>query len=296
MPIPTTKTPSFNGYSAEEFSLQSQTSFHWALATNNISIFLLLSAHPRSDWNILDACGYAPLDCYYINMHSNINKMCKDKSTQLYTWGNARYDWDQIGPLTALVISPWAMGLLHTWSILAWYDRCLTSNTLHYLNTKPWLFPKEAKCSCGVSTLFCCVLCSCWLFPWEQSPVLFRLVLNFWGFGKNGLFVNAEEVCPLPVSTAALTSRLINKARMSGQHHAYISKDGRLWTVGQGESGQLGVGDRLGSSIPKQVMALKTVPIQDISISNSHTCALTKKGVLYTFGKFFEDFFVEWRN
>lgn len=92
-----------------------------------------------------------------------------------------------------------------------------------------------------------------------------------------------EEVIPLPAQSPFLSSKGLTRAALSSTHHVYIC-NGKLWSVGAGESGQLGQGDRQSLSTPKQIYSLKNENFDYVAVSAVHSCALTKKGILYTFG------------
>ncbi|XP_042430151.1 ultraviolet-B receptor UVR8-like isoform X2 [Zingiber officinale] len=73
-----------------------------------------------------------------------------------------------------------------------------------------------------------------------------------------------------------------------GEYHtAAISEDGDVYTWGLGNMGQLGhsslqSGDK--ELLPRQVVALDGIAIRDVACGGVHTCALTVKGALYTWG------------
>ncbi|CAN6470724.1 unnamed protein product [Victoria cruziana] len=73
-----------------------------------------------------------------------------------------------------------------------------------------------------------------------------------------------------------------------GEHHtAAISEDGEVYTWGLGSMGQLGhcslqYGDK--ELVPRRVVSLESVMVKDVACGGVHTCALTEKGALYTWG------------
>lgn len=106
------------------------------------------------------------------------------------------------------------------------------------------------------------------------------------GFERGGCS-EKQEACPLPAPVPCFSTRPTWKAFLSPSHHAYLTKDSKLWTRGQGESGQLGHGDRTSLLIPKLVAALKkSENIHTVAVSAGHTCAVANNGVLYTFGTY----------
>ena len=69
-----------------------------------------------------------------------------------------------------------------------------------------------------------------------------------------------------------------------GFHTAVVTEDGRLYTFGGGEHGQLGHNDRVNKLKPTLVQALEGVFISQITCGWSHSVALTSEGRVYTWG------------
>lgn len=67
------------------------------------------------------------------------------------------------------------------------------------------------------------------------------------------------------------------------QHTAALTQDGKMFTWGYGEDGQLGHGDANDYIVPKKVDALDSVVINTISCGHSHTGCVAN-GALYMWG------------
>ena len=70
-----------------------------------------------------------------------------------------------------------------------------------------------------------------------------------------------------------------------GNHTVAVTKNGKLYTFGQGDKGQLGHGTSwLECHTPKQVSSLGNIHAQYVACGESHTAVITKHGNLYTCG------------
>lgn len=70
-----------------------------------------------------------------------------------------------------------------------------------------------------------------------------------------------------------------------GNHTVAVTKNGKLYSFGQGDHGQLGHGSSLlECSSPKQVTSLRNICVRYVSCGESHTAIVTKHGNLYTCG------------
>ncbi|KAL8206719.1 UNVERIFIED_CONTAM: hypothetical protein K2H54_021411, partial [Gekko kuhli] len=72
-----------------------------------------------------------------------------------------------------------------------------------------------------------------------------------------------------------------------GDHHSMaLSKGGELFTWGQNEYGQLGVGREMSSARePQLVQALEGIPLAKIAAGGSHSMAVSLSGSVYSWGK-----------
>ncbi|XP_019851476.1 PREDICTED: E3 ubiquitin-protein ligase HERC2-like [Amphimedon queenslandica] len=71
----------------------------------------------------------------------------------------------------------------------------------------------------------------------------------------------------------------------SGNHILALTKDGKVYSWGQGSNGVLGIGNTESQTAPTAVAALSGDRIVHISAGSMHSAAVTEDGVLYTWGK-----------
>jgi len=106
-----------------------------------------------------------------------------------------------------------------------------------------------------------------------------------WGEGKFGrLGHGAERNCHSPRLVEALLGKRPRQVACGGFHTAVITEDGRMYTFGGGEHGQLGHGDKVNKVKPTFVQALEGIFVSQITCGWSHSVALTSKGRVYTWG------------
>lgn len=106
-----------------------------------------------------------------------------------------------------------------------------------------------------------------------------------WGEGKFGrLGHGAERNCHSPRLVEVLLGKRPRQVACGGFHTAVITDDGRMYTFGGGEHGQLGHGDKVNKVKPTFVQALDGFVISQITCGWSHSVALTNKGKVYTWG------------
>ncbi|XP_039264808.2 uncharacterized protein LOC120340578 [Styela clava] len=100
-------------------------------------------------------------------------------------------------------------------------------------------------------------------------------------YGKLGIRDANDNCVPskvkLPVKVVAVAC--------GGSHTAIISKNNDLYTMGDGTRGELGHGENvLQTSTPMLIERLRGHHVSEVSCGENFTCAITKKGRLYTFG------------
>ncbi|KAL7506841.1 hypothetical protein ACHAXN_004063 [Cyclotella atomus] len=120
-----------------------------------------------------------------------------------------------------------------------------------------------------------------------------------WGEGKFGrLGHGAERNCHTPRLVESLLGKRPRQIACGGFHSAVITQDGKMYTFGGGEHGQLGQiiptlvclnfefasGDKVNKVKPTLVQALENVVLQQITCGWSHSVALTSEGEVYTWG------------
>eukprot|EP00002_Diphylleia_rotans_P035625 TRINITY_DN7792_c0_g1_i4.p1 TRINITY_DN7792_c0_g1~~TRINITY_DN7792_c0_g1_i4.p1 ORF type:complete len:806 (+),score=138.54 TRINITY_DN7792_c0_g1_i4:79-2496(+) len=87
-----------------------------------------------------------------------------------------------------------------------------------------------------------------------------------------------------PRKIEKLMSMFVTKIAAGWKHACAVIDDGKLYTWGANEAGQLGTCDRLIRRTPTQVYALSGEVIKDASAGWRHTVALTDLGYVYTWG------------
>ncbi|KAL7556435.1 hypothetical protein ACA910_020346 [Epithemia clementina (nom. ined.)] len=106
-----------------------------------------------------------------------------------------------------------------------------------------------------------------------------------WGEGKFGrLGHGSERNGHVPQLVEALYGKKPRQVSCGGFHTAVVTEEGRLYTFGGGEHGQLGHNDRVNQLQPTLVQALANVFVTQITCGWSHSVALTAKGRVYTWG------------
>jgi len=106
-----------------------------------------------------------------------------------------------------------------------------------------------------------------------------------WGEGKFGrLGHGAERNCHSPRLVESLLGKRPIQIACGGFHSAVVTQDGKMYTFGGGEHGQLGHGDKVNKVKPTLVQALDPIFLQQITCGWSHSVALTSKGEVYTWG------------
>lgn len=106
-----------------------------------------------------------------------------------------------------------------------------------------------------------------------------------WGEGKFGRLGHGNERnCHSPKLVETLIGKKPKQIACGGFHSAVIGEDGKMYTFGGGEHGQLGQGERINQEVPTLVKALDGIFISQITCGWSHSVALTSRGQVYTFG------------
>lgn len=109
--------------------------------------------------------------------------------------------------------------------------------------------------------------------------------LYTWGEGKFGrLGHSTESNCHTPRLVETMLGKNPRQVSCGGFHSAVVTEDGRLYTFGGGEHGQLGHNDRVNKLKPTLVQALEGIFVTQITCGWSHSVALTAKGRIYTWG------------
>ncbi|XP_076284957.1 E3 ubiquitin-protein ligase HERC2 isoform X1 [Lasioglossum baleicum] len=107
------------------------------------------------------------------------------------------------------------------------------------------------------------------------------------GEGTNGRLGLGDDsnVCePKPIPF--LDQYVIRKVAVhsGGKHVLALTKDGKVFSWGEGEDGKLGHGNCQTLDKPRLIEALKAKRIRDIACGSGHSAAVTSRGELYTWG------------
>jgi len=106
-----------------------------------------------------------------------------------------------------------------------------------------------------------------------------------WGEGKFGRLGHGNERnCHSPKLVEELIAKKPKQIACGGFHSAVVGDDGKMYTFGGGEHGQLGHGDKVNKVVPTIVKALDGTFVSQITCGWSHSVALTSHGHVYTFG------------
>lgn len=107
--------------------------------------------------------------------------------------------------------------------------------------------------------------------------------LYTWGEGKFGrLGHNSERNAHTPQQVESMINKRPKQVACGGFHTCVVTEDGKLYSFGGGEHGQLGHGDRVNKLKPTFVQALETQMVSHITCGWSHSVALTSEGHVYT--------------
>jgi hypothetical protein len=82
-----------------------------------------------------------------------------------------------------------------------------------------------------------------------------------------------------------LSSKYVVSVSANESHTASVTKNGELFTWGNGDYGKLGHGDEKNQPTPKRVEALVGVKVTMVSCGYSHTAVCTDDGRMHTFGQ-----------
>ena len=98
-------------------------------------------------------------------------------------------------------------------------------------------------------------------------------------FGQLGLDDDVDEY--IPTMIPGLEEEIV-QVSCGGTHTALLDSQGRVWTFGQGDFGQLGLGNNQDVAIPTMIPGLAN--IEQISCGYAHTACLDIQGKAWTFG------------
>eukprot|EP00741_Cyanophora_paradoxa_P009380 tig00000144_g9086.t1 len=106
-----------------------------------------------------------------------------------------------------------------------------------------------------------------------------------WGRGKHGRLGHGDEKDAfLPQEIDMLRSKQIVQISAGGAHSAALTSLGDLYMWGNGQAGQLGLGEKHDQRTPGLLRALQGKMISVVSCGEHHTAACTDAGELFTWG------------
>ena len=115
---------------------------------------------------------------------------------------------------------------------------------------------------------------------------------GIFAFGKNdygqlGIVPNEPKWHPVMVtgSEALQSGEIIPRIACGYYHSLALKKDGTVFSFGRNDYGQLGLGNNEGSRVPKQIDALSTLAIREVTSGCYHSIALTRTGSVYVWGR-----------
>ncbi|XP_060526978.1 E3 ubiquitin-protein ligase HERC2 [Cylas formicarius] len=112
--------------------------------------------------------------------------------------------------------------------------------------------------------------------------------LYTWGRGNYGRLGHGTfDDCLVPTPVAALGGHHVTRVACgSGDAHTLcVTSQGRVFSWGDGDYGKLGRGGSEGSKVPRLVEKLQDVEIVSVYCGAHFSAALSRDGVLYTWGK-----------
>ena len=116
-----------------------------------------------------------------------------------------------------------------------------------------------------------------------------------WGLNENGQcgHGNAVHAIRQPRIVEALQGIHVRSACAGGAHSLIVTKDGSLYSCGKGTDWQLGHGDETDIHYPMKVFALYDSFVVASAASDRHSIALTKDGVVFSWGSGLYNFGME---
>ncbi|KAM4807528.1 putative E3 ubiquitin-protein ligase HERC3 [Rhinophrynus dorsalis] len=120
------------------------------------------------------------------------------------------------------------------------------------------------------------------------------LALNYqgqlfsWGVGSDGQLGHAttDLYIAVPRLIKKLNQHKIQQVSCGNHHCLALADDGQLFTWGQNQHGQLGLGKGFSSqSSPQRVKSLEGIPIAQVTAGGFHSFALSLSGAVFGWGK-----------
>ncbi|XP_071973647.1 probable E3 ubiquitin-protein ligase HERC3 isoform X2 [Engystomops pustulosus] len=109
-----------------------------------------------------------------------------------------------------------------------------------------------------------------------------------WGAGSEGQLGHStiEDSVPVPRLIKKLNQQRVLQVSCGNQHCLALSDDGQLFTWGQNNHGQLGLGHGFTQqSSPQRVKSLEGIPLAQVTAGGYHSFALSLSGAVFGWGK-----------
>jgi len=101
-------------------------------------------------------------------------------------------------------------------------------------------------------------------------------------YGQLGHGGNATEMVPRMVE--GLVNVRVAQVAAGGRHTVICTAEGRVWTFGRGDDGQLGHGGNATEMVPRIVEGLMDVKVAQVAAGGGHTVICTAEGRVLAFG------------
>ncbi|KAL4469467.1 hypothetical protein ABPG74_004720 [Tetrahymena malaccensis] len=106
-----------------------------------------------------------------------------------------------------------------------------------------------------------------------------------WGRGNRGQLGHSSfENCILPTPVNFFIKMSIVSVSCGWQHTLALNNEGRAFSWGFGEDGQLGLGDYQSQNSPQFINSLEGYFVTQINAGHSHSSVITSEGILMMFG------------
>jgi|GEM_PF-4373017 len=106
-----------------------------------------------------------------------------------------------------------------------------------------------------------------------------------WGNNSNGQLGNGSTInSNIPMPVIGLDNVKIVAISAATYHTVALDSNGKVWSWGKNDNGQLGSGSNISSNIPVPVIGLDSVKIVAISAGFDHTVALDSNGKVWSWG------------
>ncbi|XP_053317589.1 probable E3 ubiquitin-protein ligase HERC3 isoform X1 [Spea bombifrons] len=109
-----------------------------------------------------------------------------------------------------------------------------------------------------------------------------------WGAGTEGQLGHSttDASIPVPRLIKKLSQQKIQQVSCGNHHCLALADDGQLYTWGQNNHGQLGLGSGFGSqSSPQRVKSLEGIPLAQVVAGGYHSFTLSLSGAVFGWGK-----------